>query len=148
MKKVIGFVLIGLVLIMATGCASAHQVAPFPDQTKELTRSDLARVYVMRDSVLGSAIKMGVVDGDDYIGDTGPKSYLCWERQPGSTEVLGKAENTSRLSLGVQAGAVYYIRQHPQMGFFMARNKLELVSDEEGRKTLTKCKPPKNVSSQ
>jgi len=31
------------------------------------------------------------------------------------------------------------------MGFLIARNKLELVSAEEGQEIIDKCKPPKLV---
>jgi len=59
---------------------------------------------------------MKVIDGEQLIGKTGPKSYLCWERNPGAVLITGKAENKSTVSLNAEAGQAYYIQQHVRMG--------------------------------
>jgi len=86
---------------------------------------------------------MDVRDGVQLIGKTGPKSFLCWEREPGQTTILGNAENVSSLPLIIAKGEVYYIQQRPRWGLTMARNELRLMKEEVGKKTLAKCKPPK-----
>ena len=58
-------------------------------------------------------------------------------------EVIGKAENTSRLPVDVEQGTVYYIQQHVRMGIMMSRNELSLLSEAEGKSKVSKCKPPK-----
>ena len=86
---------------------------------------------------------MKVSDGGKPIGEIGPNGYLCWERQPGDSEIVSKAENTSKLALKTEKGTVYYIQQHVQLGILFARNKLTLLSEAEGNEKLKKCKPPK-----
>ena len=132
-------------MAIVSGCASTQQYVRFPDQSKTVEDVNKARVYVVRPSVVGGAISMKVSDGDTLIGKTGPKGYLCWERNPGSMELKGKCENTSCLTVQVEQGKVYHVKQSPRMGFFIARNKLEQVSAKEGRELVGKCKPPKLV---
>ncbi len=85
---------------------------------------------------------MTVKDGEKEIGHTGASAYLCWEREPANTTISSKAENTSTVDLKVEKDMVYYIRQSVLLGFFKARNKIELISKEEALKLLKDCKPP------
>lgn len=79
---------------------------------------------------------MDVSDDGKIVGSTGPSSYLCWERQPGNTVISAKSEDTSAVAVNVEAGKVNYIFLHVRMGWVMARNKLEVVSEDEGKKIL------------
>lgn len=137
----------GLTLVIAAGilagCASTKQFVPFPDQSKQVENPDKARIYVVRPDGLGFAVSMNVNDGPLLVGETGPRGYLCWERDPGQVEVAGKAENTSRLTLTVEKGLAYYIKQQVKMGFFIARNKLLLLREVDGKAALERCTPPK-----
>lgn len=128
-----------------TGCASTQQVARFPSQNVKVSSPNMARIYVVRPSMVGGAVSFGVKDNGREIGKTGPKGYLCWERQPGKATVSGKAENTSELTFDAEKGQVYYIKQSPGMGILMARNYLTFLDDFAGRDLVFKCNPPKNV---
>ncbi|SPE57166.1 hypothetical protein SBV1_2670013 [Verrucomicrobia bacterium] len=77
------------------------------------------------------------------IGKTGPHGFLCWERDPGDTIVIGTAEGTSQAPLTVQSGNVYCIFQHVWMGLLIARKGLEVVDEDKGPKVLKKCHRPK-----
>ena len=133
-----------IALSSLAGCASTTQYVHLPDQTKLLEDPSKARIYVVRPTIFGSAIPMKIRDGDKFIGETGPKGYLCWERDPALVEITGKAENTARLPLTVEKGMVYYIQQRVRMGLLFARNKLSLLSEEKGKAALKKCKPPRS----
>lgn len=141
MKKVIVLIVACSVLFLA-GCATTCQSVPIPNQTKMVENPGLARIYVARPTGFGSAVSIRITDNGKYIGNTGPDGYLCWEREPGSAEISGEAENTSTVKLNAKSGEVYYICQHIQMGWWRARNKLEILSEEQGQKYLKKCKPP------
>jgi hypothetical protein len=135
--------LIGLaVLALMTGCASTRQMVPLPDQTKLIEDAGKSRIYVVRPSVVGGAISMRVSDGENEIGTTGAKGYLCWEREPGETTIRSHAENEDKLQLNTEAGAIYYIQQQIRVGVMVARNKLKLLSPQQGEDALLKCKPP------
>lgn len=142
MKKTALFLVVALIFILGTGCAATKQAVSIPNLDQPFGNSQNGRIYVVRPSGLGSAISMRITDNGQYIGSTGPGGFLCWDRDPGQAEIIGKAENTSKVSLNVNEGKVYYILQHVQMGLFFARNKLEVVNEQEGKRNLQKCKPP------
>jgi hypothetical protein len=129
--------------LLLAGCASTQQFVPYPDQTKTIEDSAKGRIYVMRPATVGAGISMDVSDGGKIIGSTGPHGFLCWEREPGDTIISSKAENTSAVNVPVKAGQAHYIFQHLRLGWVMARNEMEIVSEEEGKKVLKQCKPPK-----
>lgn len=142
MNRVMRSMVCVTVLCSALGCASTKQYVSMPDQSLLLENPGQSRIYVMRPAFVGAAIPMGVRDGDILIGSTGSKGYLCWEREPGITKIASKSENTSTVELNAQAGSIYYLIQHVQMGLLIARNKLVLVDEAKGQEALQKCKPP------
>jgi len=146
MKKRFNFlklVVMGASLMFIFGCASARQYVSLPDQSKRLENPDKARIYVIRPGVFGSAIHMVVNDYDRPIGETGPKSFLCWEREPGEAKIYSTSENTSEIAFDVKAGEVHYLLQKPEMGWVTLRNSMVKISESEGKASLKKCKAPK-----
>lgn len=139
MKKLLQFAF----LLAFVGCASPKQYVPFPDQSVEIQDPAKARIYVIRPTSFGSAVKIKVHDGIQEIGVTGPSSFLSWESAPGDYLISSKAENRSHLMINAEAGQTYYIQQHIRMGLLYARNWLEELDKEEALKFLEKAKPPK-----
>jgi hypothetical protein len=131
--------------LFLSGCAATKQYAPFPDQAKRMEDPSKARIYVMRPASAGGLISMSILDKGEIIGETGPHGYLCWERVPGDATIIGTAEGISQTRFSAEAGKVYYIFQHMAMGMWQARNRLEILSEEEGRKVLKKCHPPEGI---
>jgi hypothetical protein len=82
------------------------------------------------------------------IGEIGPRSYLCWERESGVTKLVSHAENESRLEFTTDPGQVYYVQQHIRPGWLSARSKLSLLSEDKGKKVLGRCKPPSQFPTQ
>lgn len=135
--------LLGLLAVSAVGCASARQSVALPDQSQHVEDPAKGRIYVIRPATIGSAIGMNVQDGDTYIGKTGPNSYLCWEREPGTVSVSGHAENTSYIQFIVEEGRRYYVLQELKIGLMLPRNNLVEISEAQAEKWLQKMKPPK-----
>ena len=105
-----------------------------------------AIVYIVRPSSLGSLIKMGVDCDGQRIGSTKSKQYLYTIVNPGSHTFSSKAENRSTLNVTLNSGGIYYIEQQVKMGIAIARNKLQLLSDAEGKNKLNECTlSPENV---
>ena len=142
MKKVALCFTFAVILLFGAGCASTCQSVAIPDLNKKIDNPEMGRIYVVRPTGFGGGISMRITDNGKYIGNTGPDGFLCWEREPGNAEIVGKAENISTVNLGVKAAKTYYICQHIGMGMWYARNTLEIVSEEQGQKFLQKCKPP------
>ena len=132
-----------LPIVTLTACASTKQFVPLPDQSRTIDDPAKGRIYVMRPAVVGAAIPMTVNDGSAGIGQTGPKGFLCWERPPGDARIESRSEGSSLAHFKVDAGSRYYIFQHVKMGMLQARSELELLSENEGKKLLIKCSPPK-----
>jgi len=129
--------------LLFTGCASTVQHVPMPNLSQTIDDPARGRIYVMRPASFGAAISMHVMDGGEAIGDTGPKGFLCWERSPGDVILTSSSENSSRISLPVRAGQVYYVHQHVRMGWWIARTELEAVEEAQGKLLLKQCKPAK-----
>ncbi len=135
-----------LITLSLIGCASTKQYVPVPNQNVRVEDENKARIYVIRPaSSFGAAIPMAIIDNGLLIGDTGAASYLSWERDPGDVSISGKSENTSKVEFTAKKGDVYYIEQFINMGFAIARNRLELIDEEKGKKLQAACKPPKYV---
>jgi hypothetical protein len=137
--------LLSAISLLFAGCASTQQFVPFPDQAKVVEDPTKGRIYVMRPATVGAAISMDVADSGKIIGSTGPHGFLCWEREPGDIVVSSKAENTSAVKVSVEAGKVNYIFQHMEFGWISARNRLDIVTEDEGKKVLKECNPPKMI---
>jgi hypothetical protein len=134
-----------IVAFLFTGCSSTQQFVRFPDQSKIVEDSTKGRIYVMRPATVGAAISMDVADDGKIVGSTGSHGFLCWEREPGDVVISSKAENTSAVKVIVEAGKVNYIFQHMELGWVSARNRLDIISEDEGKKILKECNPPKMI---
>lgn len=143
--KIKFLIFLPIAAILFTGCASTQQFVHFPDQTKIVEDPTKGRIYVMRPATVGAAISMDVADAGKIIGSTGPHGFLCWEREPGDAIISSKAENTSAVKVSVEAGKVNYVFQHMEFGWISARNRLDIVSEDEGKKVLKECNPPKMI---
>jgi hypothetical protein len=127
---------------LCLGCATSSQFAPIPDMTKKIDNPQKARIYVLRPSVDAQACKISVYDGDEKVGQTAGEGYLCWERDPGVTEVRDNSENKAHVEINAEAGHVYYILEELSSGWVKFRSKLNELSEEDGLNYLHKCKPP------
>jgi hypothetical protein len=134
--------------VLLAGCASNQQFVRFPDQKVRVEDPAKGRIYVLRPSGISSASSMEIWDGNTHIGNTGSKSYLCWERPQGDAIISGREENVSTVSLWVKTNEVYYVFQHLRMGWLAARNELEVINQEKALPLLQKCKPPKEDKCQ
>lgn len=145
MRGMIRLCLCSLFVAGGIGCASTRQMVKLPDQGKRVEDTEQARIYVIRPAFVGAAVSMTVKDGDETIGYTGPKGYLCWERAPGKATLCSVAENTGKLDLDVEKNCVYYVHQHVLLGFLMARTRLDSIDEAKGQEFLQKCKAPEVV---
>jgi Protein of unknown function (DUF2846) len=102
---------------------------PTPEQP-----SDKALIYVLRPSMIGMAIQSKLAVDGDWKGVNRGNNYFYFTLDPGEHFFCSVAENRSLLKLNVEAGKTYYLQQHISLGVAKARNKIEPMTDEEGRK--------------
>jgi len=104
-----------------------------------------ALIYFVRPASIGFLIKFKVFIDENLIGFTKGKNYLYAILEPGKHKILTKSENTSKLELEVEAGKTYFIKQKVGIGFFIARNKMRLVNEIDGKLAFNKCRPAKTL---
>ncbi|MDQ8021422.1 MAG: DUF2846 domain-containing protein [Moraxellaceae bacterium] len=139
MKKLIAVSLIAASLV---GCASVPMGDPKQDAAlKTFTApKDKAGVFIYRNESMGAAVKMDVsVDGQP-IGQTVAKTYLYKELAPGKHTISSKAENTDTIEIDAKPGVLTFIWQEVKMGVMFARTKLNLVTEEVGKKGVEETK--------
>lgn len=115
--------LFALLLLCSTACRATdpYQSLPLPSQEVEVSRPDLARIYVMRSGQTRGALRsLRVEEADKEIGALGQDEFLCWERAPGRTlltlnyegPVIDGGDVEGIHSLDAAPGAVYYLLVH------------------------------------
>ena len=139
MKKLLPIICLTFLL---TNCASTMQYVKYSGN--ELNNETNAKIYVIRSTNFGSAIKMKIYQDDKLIGKLGPKSYLSWEVDPtkGDITIISKSENKDMLTISPKAGKTYYIKQKIKMGWAVARTGLEFLEENEAKEILSNLKKP------
>ena len=97
-----------------------------------------AIVYIVRPDTVGFAIRFKVyLDGQreegTYVGYTRGVQYLAFPVSEGNHTVHSKAENWSSVQFYANPGDIIFLRQTPQMGFFISANVLERIADIDGK---------------
>lgn len=130
------FLLFCCMAALLNACVSVPLALPEMDlKAKNMSvPQDKALVYLYRNEIMGSAIKMTVNLDGRYAGQTAAKTYFMWLLDPGRHDFSSVAENTSNLSVDTKAGETYYVWQEVKMGAWSARSSLQLVDKEKGRK--------------
>jgi hypothetical protein len=104
---------------------------PAPDQPAEK-----ALIYILRPSMIGFKIQTKLAVDGDWKGVNKGNNYFYFTLDPGEHSFCSVSENHSVLTLKVEAGKTYYLQQHIEMGMLKARNKIESMTDEEGKAKL------------
>ncbi len=127
---------------LACGPADAHhsQRTDKEAQTLPVLPPDIALIYVIRPTHYGGTIQSKLAVDKKWVGVNRENNYFYFVLDPGPHYFCSQAENRSLLSLVVEAGKTYYLQQKITMGMMKARNDLEVLSEEEGKKGLAKCK--------
>ncbi len=103
-----------------------------------------AIVYILRPTSFGAIVEMGIDCDGAHIGSTHAQKYVYTILDPGKHNFTSKAENNYSFYVDLEPGKIYYIKQEVKMGFVMAETKLAIVSEEDGKKYLNKCKLSKD----
>lgn len=130
-------------LAIVTGCASVPMASadknlnaksfPTPGQGK-------SGLYVYRDSFVGKALKKDVYLDGNCIGETADKVFFYTQVDGGRTYKLSTESEFSPndLVLDINAGKNYFVRQFIKIGVFVGGAGLESVSEDEGKRVISK----------
>lgn len=102
---------------------------------------DKALIYVVRPTMSGNKIQTKLAVDGQFKGVNRGNNYFFFTLVPGEHYFCSQAENRSVLSMKVEAGKTYYLQQQIKMGVMKARNKVVVLSAEEGQKALAKTHP-------
>jgi hypothetical protein len=140
MKKAIAIALFGCLAII--GCTQVPLApAHFDTAAKSFEPvSDKAVIYVFRNTSFGGAIIGDVTVNERHIGALMAYSYARIEVPSGKCHVYSKLAGSCTVTLDVENGEIYYIRQSPQMGFWAAGCTLDVVSEADGQDGVLDCK--------
>ena len=128
--------------LLMTGCASVPMASKDTDvKAKQFApaQTGTANLYIYRNEIMGSAIKMPVLIDGIAVGDTVAKAYIYKTLPTGSHTIVSKAENDSSLTIDMQAGRNYFVWQEVKMGVLYARSKLHLVDEATGEAGVKEC---------
>ena len=99
-------------------------------------------IYIYRpSSFIGGAVSYDVKLGDGTVITTLHNGgYSPFFADPGETEIWGKTESKSSLTIDVKAGQTYYVRGTVGVGFFVGRPHLLVVDNKVGVQEIAECK--------
>jgi hypothetical protein len=104
--------------------AAGDSVAPPPTGKGQV-------VFFRPSKFSGAALSFSVHEGDKGVGKLGNGSYFIDVSDPGAHTFTIQSEAKDSLTLEVEAGETYYVKQTIGMGIVMGRPHLSPVTKEE-----------------
>ncbi|TSA86050.1 DUF2846 domain-containing protein [Helicobacter mehlei] len=136
--------LCGSILVLFYGCATVR-IAPssLAQEAKKFVAPEMgqAGLYVYRDGIFGSILKKDIwVDGE-CLGESAPKVFFFMRLPAGKHTIATESEfSPNALSLDMESGKNYFVRQYIKVGVFVGGANLKLVDEEKGRVAVAKLK--------
>ena len=128
-----------LLAALVSGCVSVPMASPEQDAAARsfAVRPGKANIYVYRNEIFGTALRLPVALDGKLVGDTAINTFLVLEVSPGSHTIQSKTENGATVTINAVAGQSYYVWQEVKMG---ARAALHHVDEATGRAAVNECK--------
>jgi Protein of unknown function (DUF2846) len=138
-KKII--VLIVLFLFVLTGCASVPTTTLDPQTvaTEFQPPEDKASLFIYRSESFGGAVPLRVSVNDKILGQDAAKTYFWLKLSPGEYTITSLAEDTSNVTMQLNAGKNYFVWQEIKMGMWSPRSQLHVVDESTGRAAIQDC---------
>ncbi|AVJ28605.1 hypothetical protein CLM73_16620 [Achromobacter spanius] len=130
-------------VLAATGCANVPLASQESNQkAKTFAAPDEGKsgLYVYRDSFVGKALKKDVYIDENCLGETADRVFFYTQVQGDQQHKVSTESEFSPndLLLTMQAGKNYFVRQFIKMGVFVGGADVEEVSEEEGKRVISK----------
>lgn len=144
MKKILLSSLLFAFLALA-GCASVPMATPEADQkakTFTAPSTQMASLYIFRDSPFGAALRKKVkIDGQE-IGDTASGTYFNIFAKPGKRTLSTESEfSDNHFEIVLEAGKAHFVRNYIKMGVFVGGANFEIVDEAEAKLAIKEsCK--------
>jgi len=140
-KNIRFFASIFIMGLIFTGCASIKlENEEVTQKVKKFSYPNFgnAGVYVFRDYYFGAALKKDIWIDEKCLGESAKYTFFY-------TEVAGNQEHTiatesefspNYLTIFMEAGRNYFIRQYIKLGVFVGGANLEVVDDKEAKEII------------
>jgi hypothetical protein len=127
-----------------TGCATTSTVSVEESEAAKSFEApaDRGTVFLYRSGrAVGAAGSIEVRVNGQTAGGTGPGTFFRWDLEPGTYtfySITGEASAT--VSLSVEAGSIYFIRQDARMGLNEGRVTMKEVDAATGKDAIQSMK--------
>jgi hypothetical protein len=134
--------LTGLLSSLLLGACTSAPMATAESDVKVktfATPTNAGNLYIYRGEFIDIAPKISLfIDGVE-VAQTVARSYLAVSLKPGLHQLVSKMEPESSLSLKIEAGKNYFVRQEIKSGFPSPTATLIIVDTEEGKQGVTRA---------
>ncbi|MFQ2229398.1 DUF2846 domain-containing protein [Aeromonas hydrophila] len=130
--------------MLLAGCASSVPMASTQESAKlkafPVPKDNMAGLYIYRDSFVGKALKKDVYVDVECVGETADRTFFYKQVTAGKNHDISTESEFSdnKLSIFTEPGKNYFVRQYIKMGVFVGGANLEAVSEEEGKRVISK----------
>jgi hypothetical protein len=128
--------------VFFAGCASVKMESKeASDKAKKFAQptSGMAGLYTYRDSFVGKALRKDIWIDGKCVGQSAPDVFFYTEVPSGKHVVATESEiSPNELSLLVEAGKNYFIRQYIKLGIIVGGADLEMIPEEQGKAAVAK----------
>jgi len=134
--------LCAVLMLALTGCTKVQLASVQLDATAKafLPVADKAVVYIYRNSTFAYAVPVELRINDKHIGELMVKSYARIELPSGKCQILAKTGTSCNLTIDVEAGKIFYVRQQVKGGVWTPSCDLSIVTEEVGKSAVNQCK--------
>lgn len=119
---------------MATSQADSHAKQFSPPA------AHMARLYVVRTSMLQPVTKSQIYVDNELIGFLAPKTFLMMDMPPGVHVVSAQTKFKSQMELHLEAGQSYFIQQDMYLLLFKSTEELKIIEIKEGKNAVRASK--------
>ena len=139
-RKTIALLLAAAVL---SGCASVSMESKEKSEVAKRfgqPSAGNAGVYIFRAGSFGGALKKDLWINGKCVGESAPNVFFYEEVKGGADHTVSTESEFSPndLLLKAVAGVNYFVRQYLKIGVFVGGAGLELVTEDEGKKEVSK----------
>ncbi|WP_223575947.1 DUF2846 domain-containing protein [Achromobacter mucicolens] len=130
-------------VLAATGCAKVSLASAEDNQkAKTFAVPDAGKsgLFVYRDSYAGKALKKDVYINGNCLGETADRVFFYTQVEGDKQHKVSTESEFSPndLLLTMESGKNYFVRQFIKLGVFVGGAGVEQVSEEEGKRVISK----------
>jgi len=142
------FCVLCITLLAVSGCSSVPKASSSQSHQAKLftTNPDKANLYIFRGGAEGSSIEMELRLDGQYVATNLGHTFIKLEVPAGKHYIASRADNVTRLTLATAKNKNYFIYQEVKVGQISTTTKLNLVSENVGKKGVNRCDMISSVS--